>query len=279
MTWFKQCWSEFQQEGPTMGSRNEIRMDLTVWSRRNVFVGVAAALLLVGCSGAEGEASEPTGPTLPANAAVIVAASAAAMGDVTSVRFDLVHTGANVYIDQFESIAIDRVLGEFTVPQSAQAVLDVEVNDSLKTQLAAIALGEEVWLSNPITGEFETLPTGYDIDPSRFFDPEDGWRPLLNGLTDAELLGLEVRQGAERYHVRGTATKEQMKIITAGLVRNQDVALDFWIQPVTGLVHSVEFSTNSINGSAGDEQVDWVLELDQYGDEFTIVPPDEMKTG
>lgn len=262
-----------------MGSRTATRPHLATWSRRTVIAGAGATLLLAACSGTDGGASEPTGPTLPADAAVIVAASASAMGDVTSVRFDLVRTGASVYIDQFESIAIDRVVGEFTVPQSAQAVLDVEVNDSLKTQLGAIALGEEVWLSNPITGEFETLPDGYDIDPSQFFDPEDGWRPLLSGLTDAELLGLEMRQGAERYHIRGTATKEQMKIITAGLVRNQDVALDFWIQPVTGLVHSVEFATNSINSNPGDEQVDWVLELDQYGDEFTIVPPDELNTG
>jgi hypothetical protein len=279
MTWWTQCWSEFQQEGPTMGSRTATRTHMTVRSRRSVIVGAGAALLLAACGGSDRGPNEPTGPTLPADAAAIVTASAIAMGDVTSVRFDLARTGARVYIDQFESIAIDRVVGEFTVPQSAQAVLDVEVNDSLKTQLAAIALGEEVWLSNPITGEFETLPAGYDIDPSRFFDPEGGWRPLLNGLTDAELLGLETRRGAERYHVRGTATKEQMKIITAGLVRNQDVALDFWIQPVTGLVHSVEFSTDPMSGSTSEEQVDWVLELDQYGDEFTIVPPDELRTG
>jgi hypothetical protein len=279
MRWWTQCWSEFQQEGPTMGSRTATRTHMTVRSRRSVIVGAGAALLLAACGGSDRGPNEPTGPTLPADAAAIVTASAIAMGDVTSVRFDLARTGARVYIDQFESIAIDRVVGEFTVPQSAQAVLDVEVNDSLKTQLAAIALGEEVWLSNPITGEFETLPAGYDIDPSRFFDPEGGWRPLLNGLTDAELLGLETRRGAKRYHVRGTATKEQMKIITAGLVRNQDVALDFWIQPVTGLVHSVEFSTDPMSGSASEEQVDWVLELDQYGDEFTIVPPDELRTG
>jgi len=248
---------------------------MTVWSRRSVIAG-AGAVLLAACGASDGG---PSGPTLPGDAATIVTASAIAMGDVTSVRFDLARTGARVYIDQFESITIDRVVGEFTVPQSAQAVLDVEVNESFRTQLAAIALGEEVWLSNPITGDFETLPAGYDIDPSRFFDPEDGWRPLLNGLADPELLGLETRQGAERYHVRGTATKEQMKIITAGLVRGQDVALDFWIQPVTGLVHSVEFSTDPISASAGGEQVDWVLELDQYGDEFTIVPPDDLKTG
>lgn len=235
-----------------------------------------AAVLGAACGGGAG-ADEATGPTLPADANAIVAASAAAMGDVTSVRFDLRRDGAPVYIDQFESIAIDRVVGEFTVPQSAQAALDVEVNGSLKTQLAAIALGPEVWLSNPITGEFETLPDGYDIDPSRFFDPEDGWRPLLAGLTDVELIGLEQRDGdngGERYHVRGTATAAQMKIITAGLVSSQDVEIDFWIQPVTALVRSAAFTT--AGSDAGDE-VDWTLELSQYGAEFTIVAPDELQ--
>jgi hypothetical protein len=229
------------------------------------------------CGDGSGGSAEPTGPTLPADGDAIVAASAAAMGDVTSVRFDLRRSGAPVYIDQFEAIAIDRVVGEFTVPQSAQAALDVEVNGSLKTQLAAIALGPEVWLSNPITGEFETLPDGYDIDPSRFFDPTGGWQPLLAGLTDISLIGLEDRDG-ERYHVRGTATAEQMKAITAGLVSNQDVEIDFWIQPVTGLVRVAEFSTDTLQGQADESVVQWNLELSQYGDEFTIVPPDELNT-
>ena len=240
---------------------------------------VFASALLVGaaCGGGSGGSAEPTGPTLPADAVAIVTASAAAMGDVTSVRFDLRRSGAAVYIDQFEAIAIDRVVGEFTVPQSAQAALDVEVNGSLKTQLAAIALGAEVWLSNPITGDFETLPAGYDIDPSRFFDPEGGWRPLLAGLTNVTLIGLEDRDG-ERYHVRGTATADQMKAITAGLVGNQEVEIDFWIQPVTGLVRAAEFTTDALQGDTDRGDVIWVLELSQYGDEFTIVPPDQLDT-
>ena len=251
-------------------------------TRRRLRRAVLASALLVGaaCGAGNSGSAEPTGPTLPADGDAIVTASAAAMGDVTSVRFDLRRSGAPVYIDQFEAIAIDRVVGEFTVPQSAQAALDVEVNGSLKTQLAAIALGPEVWLSNPITGEFETLPDGYDIDPSRFFDPTGGWRPLLAGLTDISLIGLEDRDG-ERYHVRGTATAEQMKAITAGLVGHQDVEIDFWIQPVTGLVSAAEFSTDTIQGQADESVqgvVQWDLELSQYGDEFTIVPPDELNT-
>lgn len=232
---------------------------------------VVALAFVTGCGGSSG-AAEPTGPTLPADPTVIVASSATAMGDVTSVRFDLRRNGERVYIDQFESIAIDRVVGEFTVPKSAQAVLDVEVNDSLKTQLAAIALGDEVWLSNPITGKYETLPAGYDIDPSAFFDPQNGWRPLLANLADVELLGREDR-GGDRIHIRGTATKEQMKIITAGLVRNQDVTIDFWIHPVTALVTTAEFTTD-----LGDGPIEWTLDLTQFGDDFEIVAPSELDT-
>jgi lipoprotein LprG len=227
------------------------------------------AVVLAGCAGAGAE--EPTGPTIPPDPEAIVAASAEAMGEVTSVEFRLTRDGAPVYIDAFESISLNTAIGRFSVPRSAQAVLEVEVNGSLTTELGAVALDDEIWLSNPVTGEFETLPAGYDLDPSLFFDPEDGWRPLMAGLTDVELVGTTDRDGT-RYHVRGTAPAEQVEIITARLVRDQDVEIDFWIQPVTGLVHAAEFST-----PIGDGTVDWTLELDRYGDEFDIEPPDGVE--
>lgn len=227
-------------------------------------VAVAAA-----CSGAGAE--EPSGPTIPPDPEAIVAASADAMGEVTSVEFRLTRDGAPVFIDSFDSIALNTAVGQFRVPRSAQAVLEVEVNGSLTTELGAIALDDEIWLSNPVTGEFETLPPGYDLDPSLFFDPEDGWRPLMAELTDVELVGTTDR-GGTRYHVRGTAPAERVEIITARLVRDQDVEIDFWIQPVTGLVHAAEFST-----PVGDGTVDWTLELDRYGDDFDIEPPDGVE--
>ncbi len=228
---------------------------------------VATALFaVVACGGGDGD-SEPSGPTIAPNAEAIVTASASAMGDVTSVRFEVVRTGAPVYIDSFQSIALDTIIGRFMVPGAADAILQVEVNGSLTTELGAIALDDEVWLSNPVTGEFEPLPAGYDIDPSRFFDPENGWRPLMEGLTDVELLGTESR-GGDRYHIRATAPAEQVEIITAGLVRGQDVVIDFWIQPVTGLVRSAEFTT-TVDG--GD--VDWRVELGDYGEAMEITPP------
>lgn len=228
---------------------------------------IAGALAVASCGG-DG-AAEPTEPTIPADAVSIVAASATAMGATESVRFELRRTGAPVYIDQLEQLALNSVVGQFTVPGSAQAVLEVEVDGGLVSELGAVALDDDIWLSNPITGNFEPLPPGIDLDPSLFFDPEGGWQPLMEGLTDVELVGTERRAGATRYHIAATAPADRIETITAGLVRDQDVDADFWIQPVTGHVRAVEFTT-----LVGGDAVEWNLELSEFDADFDIQPPE-----
>jgi len=207
-----------------------------------------------------------------ADAATVVAEAAAAMSDVTSVEFALDRDGAPVYIDQFESIELDELIGQFTIPTRAQAQLTVTVDGSLTTEIGAVAIDDEIWISNPVTGDFETLPDGFDIDPSRFFDPEGGWQPLLANLRDVEMVGVEDR-GGDRYHVRGTAPAAEVQNITVGLVRDQDVSVDLWIHPGTSLVTRAEFDT-TIDGATSS----WALDLARYGDSFTIRPPANVRS-
>jgi len=205
-----------------------------------------------------------------ADPAEIVRAAAEAMRAVTSVEFELQRTGAPVFIDQFEAIALDELHGQFTVPSKAQAELTVRINDNLNTRLGAVAIDTEVWISNPVTGNFETLPTGYDLDPSKFFDPENGWRPLLTEMRNVELVGIDDR-GGERYHVRGIAPAAQVREITVGLVRDQDVPIELWIHPATSLVTAAELTT-VIDAAESN----WALALSNYGDSFTIKPPENV---
>ena len=207
-----------------------------------------------------------------ATATDIVTASAAAMALVTSVEFELERDGAPIYIDEFDSIALDALVGQFTVPTSARAQLTVTIDGNLTTEIGAVAIDDEVWISNPVTGDFETLPSGFDIDPSRFFDPEGGWKPLLANLRDVELVGIDDR-GGERYHVRGLAPAAEVQNITVGLVRDQDVPIDLWVHPGTSLVTSAEFET-AIDGEVSQ----WRLDLDRYGESFTIRPPLNVRT-
>lgn len=227
----------------------------------------AAMLIAVALSACSGE--DLGGEKLPTESASLQQTAADTMAAVTSVRFQLERTGAPVYIDQVESISLDSLEGRFQEPGSADALLQVTVNNSLRTKLGAVAIGDEVWLSNPVTGTFETLPPGFDIDPSLFFDPVGGWKPLIDGLTDTEFIEETDRDGT-RYHLRATAPADNMQSITAGLVRGQDVLLDLWLHPVTAAVTAIEFSTE-FEGATSD----WVLELLDYGESFEIVPPDQ----
>lgn len=247
---------------------NTARINTTTRDARLVLPLMLAAAL-IGCGG--GGTSEPTEPTIPAQPDSIVAASAAAMGATTSVRFELRRDGAPVFIDEFERLTLNSAIGEFAVPNSARALLEVGIEGGLNTELGAIALDDEVWLSNPITGNFETLPAGYDIDPSLFFDPTNGWQPLMENLTDVELIGIEDRNGNDRYHLSATAPAEHVEVITARLVRDQDLTIDFWIQPVTGEVREARFTAEFDGG-----EVRWTLLLNDYGDDFDIQPPEGL---
>jgi len=235
------------------------------WRLRGLYALVVLSLGVMACGGGE----DLGGDRLDTNPVLLQAASAEAMGSVTSVRFDLIRTGAPVFIDQIDSISLDKLEGRFQSPGSADAILQVTVNESLGTKLGAVAIADEVWLSNPVTGKFETLPAGFDLDPSLFFDPKDGWQPLLEGLTNVTFIGEQDRDGA-RYHLTATALSNNMEAITAGLVRGQNVDLDLWIHPVTADVRAIEFSTE-LDGAV----TDWVLELRDFGEEFSIEPPEQ----
>lgn len=227
----------------------------------------AAALAVVLLGAACSDAT--TGTTLPPDPATILEASAEVMGDIDYVRFTIERGGAPIYIDTADALAFEDAEGRFAAPSSADAIVTIKVT-SLTTKIGAVAIDGETWLSNPITGTFEPAPAGYNLDPATLFDPEEGWRPLLaSGLVDVELVGLEKREGGEFYHLRGTADRERIGIITAGLVDDQDVVLDIWIDPETGYVREAEFIT-----IYRGEETTWRLTFSDFGEPIEITIPD-----
>ncbi len=172
-----------------------------------------------------------------------------------------------MFVDRFESIALDRLDGQFVAPARMQAELEVTVDDALATRLAVVSIDSATWLSNPVTGRFEPLPEGYGLDPTRLFDPAGQWRPLIEGLREITLVGIDQRGGA-RYVLEGIASAESVGGITMGLVGGADVPVTIWLHPQTLLITSLEFSTGS-----GDATTRWVVELSAFEESFTIEPP------
>ncbi len=224
---------------------------------------LALAMLAAGCG------SETPASTLPPEPDQVLEAAAEEMGSIESVRFKIERDGAPVYIDPLQTLNFSVAEGQFAAPSSASAVVTLAVG-TINAQIGAIAIDGVTWLTNPITGEWEDAPEGYEFDPATLFDPELGWRPLLaEGLSDVEWIGEESRNGEDRYHIRAQADEDRVALILAGLIRKQPVAIDMWIEPQSGYVREAELST-VFEGQTSD----WVIEFTEFGDPVEITPPD-----
>ena len=226
-------------------------------------IAVVLTVVATACS------SEEPAPTLPPEPDAVLAASATAMGEVEYVRFRIERGGAPIYIDPLDTLNFSIAEGQFAAPSSANAVVTLAVGN-INAQIGAIAIDGETWLTNPITGEWEAAPAGYDFDPATLFDPQLGWRPLLaEGLSDVEWIGEEERNSESRYHIRAAADEDRVAVILAGLIRKQAVALDMWIDPVSGYVREAELST-VYEGQTSD----WFIEFSEFEEPVDIAPPD-----
>ena len=229
---------------------------------RSLISVVILGWCLAACGGGE------TGPTLAPDVDVIVDAAAETMGEIETVRFTLEADGESIYIDPAGTLAFRSAEGRYQAPTSADAVVVVSAG-GFNAQVGAVAIDGELWITNPITGVWEPTPEGYSFDPAALFDPEIGFRPLLAELTDVTLVGTETRDGETRYHLTGTAGAERISTVTAGLVSNQDVMVDLWLDPVDGSLTEAEFATTSSGGTT-----EWRLTFLDYGADITVEIPD-----
>ena len=222
--------------------------------------GVALLVALtVGCSG-----SDDTAAQLGVEA--VLATAADAMATVDTVAFSIERTGAEVFLDDGDSLAFNEATGRFSnEAAAADAVLQVSAL-GIETQVGAVSIDGEVWLSNPLTGQWEPAPESVTFDPVDLFDPETGWTPLLrDDLTGAELVD-DAESG--RWHLTGQANGDRLAVITGGLVTD-DAPIELWIDRDTG--HVVEATFES---TTDGENSNWRMELSDYGAEVTITPPD-----
>ncbi len=190
------------------------------------------------------------------------------MGQVETVRFSVEASGASIHVDSAGTLALESLEGRFVTGTGIDALLTVDVAGAFTTQIGAVAIGDEIFLTNPLTGKFELLPADFGFDPGSFFDPVNGWRPLLETLGDPVFVGEEDRDGV-RYLVRGAAPAASIESITAGLVSDQEVEVEVWIDPYSAHVTALEMTTEN-NG----EPTSWVVEMHEYDAPIEIERPD-----
>ncbi|HSR15243.1 MAG TPA: LppX_LprAFG lipoprotein [Gemmatimonadales bacterium] len=202
---------------------------------------------------------------MPPETGAILEAAIAAMSGVDTVAFSMERSGAPVEIEDLEFASAE---GRYAAPDSADALLSMRAGD-LTVRLGTIAVGERVWLTNPLTGAWEQLDPGTGFNPAIVFDPRLGWVPLLGeDLSDPVYVGTEEVGGVEAHHLSGRIAARRIEALTGGLVEPQDVAADLWFDAVSGRIAAMSFTTR---GPGGDTH--WRIDLSEYGAPVDIRPP------
>jgi lipoprotein LprG len=219
---------------------------------------VFALLLTSGCG-----ASPP--PASAADAAELIDRAAVAMGTIETVRFSMERSGAPIEISGMEFVSAD---GQFAAPAATRAVLHVRAGD-LSVELGTIGIDDAVWLTNPLTSEWEQLAAGTGFNPAVVFDPALGWVPLLtDDLGEVDYRGIDDPGGGPQHLIHGIIAEERITSLTAGLVSAQSVEADIWIDPADDRITRVVFETVGDAGVSG-----WVIELSEFDEPVTIGPP------
>jgi lipoprotein LprG len=230
---------------------------------------VLATLVLLAVLSSACSSTDATTTTAPPTATELLETSAGTMGSVETVQFSIERGGEPVYIDTQGFLEFVSATGRYAAPGAAEALVTVSAL-GLSTEVGAVVIEGDTWLTNPITGLWEPTPPGYTFDPATLFDPEVGFRAMLQeGIPSVEDIGDELVEEVALRHVRFTASGARVEVITAGMVRGEDVTIDAWIEPSSAELRRATFAT-----TIGALPTEWDLTFFDYGGDISITPPD-----
>jgi lipoprotein LprG len=158
--------------------------------------------------------------------------------------------------------------GDVALPDRARA--DVGGTFSgvpITTQI--VAIGENVWLKNPISGDWQTVDV--DTTPVALLDPSKGVLAVMEGISDPTDEGTEEVDGVTLVKVSGTASAADVAPLVAVTPSELEVPVTLWIGEDDHLLHKIEASGPVAAGEPDD--VARVVELSRFDEPVTIAPP------
>lgn len=203
----------------------------------------------------------------------IIARSVERMTGLDSFHFVIDRSGAPAYLDDEESLSFSRAEGDFIAPDRATADIRV-IAPGLVAELSIIAIGEDYWETNLLSGQWQALPTGAGFNPAVLFDPQRGLQPVLeNDLTDLQLAGvaeLDELPGQKLYRLTGRVAGENLVAMSYAMIGPQPMDIQLWIAPQTFELYRILITEPTADPA---DPTIWQLDFWNFNTPVTIAPP------
>ena len=150
---------------------------------RALAVVIAALIIaaLAGCGGGDAEPTPEPSPT-PVSPAVLLAESGAAMSALRSFRFSLAHNKDGTPLA--DSLTVTSAEGAVVSPDRISVDFSGTFG-SFGIQSGIVSIGADSYMTNPLTGEWESVASG--VSPLAFFDPQSGVGAMMRSVENPTL--------------------------------------------------------------------------------------------
>jgi len=228
--------------------------------KKLLFVLVLLSLLLTAC-GTDIPQIPPTD---------VIARAGEAMLQAPSFHFKIDISGKPVVLNQLTQLSLRSAEGDFARPNQIGVHLKVLLAVAA-AELDMIALGDEQYLTNVLTKQWEVLPPEFGFNPAVMFDPQIGLEQLLkSGLDNAHWIGVETLDGKSVFHLQGSLSGERLQGMSGGLISKGPVDVDLWIEPDTYLPRKAVIVDKD---SDPEKPSTWTMTFSSYGKDVNITAP------
>ncbi len=229
-----------------------------------VAVSVALLLNMLACGRSEPAVATPT-PT-PLNPAVVLERSGQVMQNLTSFHFRLHHESGS--LELLPGFLIDEAQGDVINPDKISVSFSGSFGGAFAIRASLITLGEESYMTNPLTGEWQATATG--VSPLGFFKPAQGIAAMMSRVDQVHQIDVK-GQGQSTYRLSGNLEAEALAPLLGATLPDSTVRVDLTIDAVGYYLLRAEIA-GRVTPSDDDGPVR-VIELSAFDEAITIEAP------
>ena len=182
-----------------------------------LIVATIALAAACGRNSDEGSLAIAVPSPTPVNPQVVLERSGEVMEALESFHFRLTHESGGTPIGQ--GLVIREVQGDVARPDK----ISLEVSGlagSFAMRLSLITIGDNGFISNPITGEWEPVPA--EVSPLGFFEPTRGVSEIMRRIESPRLISTD----DDSYAISGTIASEGLASLFGAVEEGNSIDID-----------------------------------------------------
>ncbi len=223
---------------------------------------ITLVVMVIGCAGPAETPAET-----PLTALEIIDKSSQKLQGINSFHFVLEHVGGGTPIAM--GLKMNEAVGDVAKPDRLKMTASGTMA-GMFLEVEIISVGEVTYMTNPLTGRWELLPT--EFRALSVFDMNSGVAAIMRGIADLTRLDDEEMDGVPGYHLRGSIDSGDLASITGSSVEGVKIDTEVWIGKEDFLVRLIK-----LEGKITESEVAGIvrtLKLSNFNEEVSIELPE-----